>query len=123
MTQKGAMFEFIFHEKEKILIGKVLPNVLDKEEGTQIYDYVETEKDKQPSYEHFILDALSVTKVSNSAIGYLMKSLGLVKKTRGYMILVITEALLQEIMLAHPQMFDFYAVFHSVEDAVAYTRS
>jgi hypothetical protein len=122
MTQMADMFQFKFRDAEKILIGKILVGSMEKDQAGEIYDYVDAEQKKQPPYDHFILDALSVTKVTNAAIGFLMKSLGLVKKTKGYMILVISEALLQEIMIAHPQMFDFYAVFHTIEDAVAYTK-
>jgi hypothetical protein len=100
----------------------MLIGAIEKDEAALIYDYVEVEQKKQPPYDHFILDALKVNKVTNPAIGFLMKSLNLVKKTKGYMVLVITEELLQEIMLMHPQMFDYYAVFHSIEDAVAYTK-
>ncbi|HSA15696.1 MAG TPA: hypothetical protein P5346_13215 [Spirochaetota bacterium] len=122
MSQPSDMFEFRFRENEKILIGKIILGSMEKDQAAQIYDYVAAEQKNQPAYDHFILDALNVTKVTNPAIGFLMKSLGLVKKTKGYMILVISEALLQGIMLSHPQMFDFYAVFHSIEDAVAYTK-
>ena len=51
-----------------------------------------------------------------------MKSLEIMKRGKTFAILVMTEQLLQEIMLQHPEMFDFYAVFHTIEDAIAYVK-
>ncbi len=63
------------------------------------------------------MDATAVTEISDPAIGILMKSMAIMKKAKGYLVLVMTEDFLQKIMVAHPEMFNYMAVFHSVMDA------
>ena len=46
-----------------------------------------------------------------------MKALGIVKKTAGYMILVMKDEVLQKFMVTNPEMFDYYAVFFNIDDA------
>lgn len=116
------IFEFEYLPSDNTLIGRILIGSIDRDEASEIYNLVEVEIKNQPDYNHFILDVRKVNKVTNHGIGFLMKSLGIIKKTKGYMILVMTEELLKEIMLVHPEMFDFYAVFQTLEEAVEFTR-
>ncbi len=120
MAQETAPIQFHFIEEKKILIGEILESKLDKDNAQQIYEQTKVEAPKQPDYSGFILNVLAVSEVSDAALGYLMKSLELVKKIKGYMILVLTETLLQDVMLRHPVMFDYYAVFHTIDDAMKY---
>ena len=64
-----------------------------------------------------------MTDVRLESFGYLMKALGVVKKTAGYMILVMKEDILQKFMITNPEMFDYYAVFFNTEDAVQFIMS
>ena len=118
----SEFYEFEYLASDNILIGRLLAGSIDRDMASEIYDHVDVEINNQPDYDHFILDVRKVVKVTNHGIGFLMKSLGIIKKTRGYMILVMTEELLQEIMLIHPEMFDFYAVFHTLEEAIAFAK-
>ena len=118
MSDPRDYFQFEYLEDKKILIGRILLKKVDKPEATVILNYAEGELPNLPKYEHFILDVNGVDDVSNSAIGILMKSLEIVNKTKGYMILVMSEKLLQQIMIMFPIMFDFFVVFHSIDDAI-----
>jgi hypothetical protein len=120
MNATSEYFKFDYLEDKKVLIGKIILPKIDKAEAAVILDYAQKMLPDLPDYEHFILDTLAVVDVSNSAIGILMKSLEIVKKTKGYMMLVMTEKLLQKIMVLFPVMFDFYVVFHSINDAIEY---
>ncbi len=122
MTQETVSMQFHFMEDSKILIGEISDAKLDKDSAEAIYQHTEKEAPKQPDYKGFILNVLAVNEVSDSALGYLMKSLELVKKVKGYMILVMTEALLQDVMLRHPVLFDYYAIFHTIDDAITYIK-
>ncbi len=120
MAQETAPLQFHFVEDKKILIGEIFDSSLDKENAKKVYEYTKEEAPKQPDYNGFVLNVLAVSEVSDAALGYLMKSLDLVKKVKGYMILVMTETLLQDVMMRHPILFDYYAVFHTIEEAITY---
>ncbi len=116
------LFKYEYLADSNVLVGVILSDNIEKDDSKAILDYAIEELKNQPDSPNYIMDVRNVTKVSSYAIGVLMKALGVMKKTKGYMILVMTEALLQEIMLQHPEMFDYYAVFHTIEDAVAFIR-
>ncbi len=120
MSGDASYFRFRFLDDCKILSGEILVDDVDKDGATAIYDYLAKELPAQPDSIGFILNILKVASVSSYALGVLMKSLALFKKTKNYLVLLMTESLLQEIMLAHPEMFDYYAVFHRMDDAVKF---
>ncbi len=122
MASGKDMFRYEYREKDDVLVGVISAPNMDKDEAFQIFAYAESEMPQQPKHSHFILDARTVKSVSDPAIGILMKSLSVLQKVKGYMILVMTESLLQDVMLRHPAMFDYYAVFHSIEDAVTFAK-
>jgi hypothetical protein len=104
-----------------MLIFKILGASIGKDTAAAIYDSY-TKETELPDFSDFILDATKVTDITDPAIGILMKSLAIMKKAKGYLVLVMTEDFLQNIMVAHPEMFNYMAVFHSVEDARAFIR-
>jgi hypothetical protein len=104
------------------LIAAVLKPEVDRDEANAMYDVLKQDLPAYPDYRHFILDVQSVNRVSSYAIGMMMKSLLLVKKTKNYYVLVMPEPLLQEIMLAHPEMFDYLAVFQKRDEALAFLK-
>jgi hypothetical protein len=87
-----------------------------------VYQKYQQDINRQPPHSDVILDVRKAEKVTNSAIGVLLKALESMKRGNTYAILVMTEKLLQEVMLQFPEMFDFYAVFHSIDDAVAFIK-
>ena len=105
-----------------VMVGSIKCSNVDRQEADIIYEYYLAEVTNHPDYSDFVLDARTVENVSNSAIGILMKSLEIMKRGKTFAILVMTEKLLQEIMLQHPEMFDFYAVFHTLDDALSYVK-
>jgi anti-anti-sigma regulatory factor len=122
MAGGAELFSLNYIKESDIMVGAVLGPNLDKAEANQIFQYYKDEIAKHPEYSDFILDARKAEVVTNSAIGVLMKALETMKRGNTYGILVMTEKLLQEVMLQFPEMFDFYAVFHTIEDAVAYVK-
>jgi len=118
MTEKSLSFTFL--KDKKILIAHVNESVLDKDKADTVFAISEKELPAQPEHDGFILDVLKVREVSDPALGILMKSMGLVKKAKNYMILAISEELLQDVMVRHPVLFDFYAVFPSIDEAVVF---
>ena len=94
---------------------------LNKDNANALYEKYSNEKDL-PDFSDFILDATKSKDVENAAIGILMKSLDIMKKAKGYLVLVMTEQLLQKLMVNHPEMFNYLAIFHSADDAVAFIK-
>lgn len=122
MAGGAELFSLNYIKESDIMVGTILGANLDKAEANQIFQFYNDEISKHPAYADFILDARKAVVVTNSAIGVLMKGLETMKRGKAYGILVMTEKLLQEVMLQFPEMFDFYAVFHTIEDAVAYIK-
>lgn len=107
----------------KILTGKIELKSMEKDDPKIIYDLTVEGLKLHPDYSDYILDASNVNEVTIASLGYLMKALGTVKKTAGYMVLILKEDILQKFMITNPEMFDFYAVFFSMDDAVKYIKS
>jgi hypothetical protein len=121
MSADNALYTYTFLPEEKMLIFKILGASIDKDTAAAIYDSY-TKDTELPDFSDFILDATKVTDITDPAIGILMKSMAIMKKAKGYLVLVMTEDFLQNIMVAHPEMFNYMAVFQSVEDARAFIR-
>ena len=100
---------------------KILPSNLDKDTATAIYDTYGKDTGV-PHFSDFIMDARLVNEISDPAIGILMKNIPLMKTAKGYVVLVLNEEFLQKIMIRHPEMFNYLAVFHTIEDAAAFIK-
>lgn len=120
MPSGADLFVLEYNQKDDIMVGKVQCAKVDRAEADAIYNHYVGKVSEYPNYRDFILDVREIENVTDPAIGVLMKGLELMKKGSSYAILLMTEALLQDIMLRHPEMFDFYAVFHTLDDAVAF---
>lgn len=118
-----SVFTNNYDSTGRILTGKIQISSMEKEDAKSIYDYTVEGLNQYPDYTDYILDASKVNEVTAASVGYLMKALGAVKKTAGYMILVLQEEILQKFMLSNPEMFDYYAVFFSIDDAVKFIKS
>jgi len=112
-----------YDSKTKILTGKIVAQNISKEESKSIYSMVENSLKEYPDYTDYILDASAPIDVTADSLGYLMKTMSIVKKTAGYMILILREEILQKFMLSNPEMFDYYVVFFNHEDAVKFIMS
>lgn len=118
-----TVFTNSYNASDKILIGKIQLSSMEKDDAKSIYDLTIDGLKSYPDYSDYVLDVSSVTEVTAASVGYLMKALGNIKKTAGYMILVMNEDVLQKFMISNPEMFDFYAVFFNMDDAVKYIKS
>lgn len=112
-----------YDSASKILTGKIQLKDMTKDDSKSIYDLTVEGLELYPDYSDYILDASNVNEVTAASFGYLMKALGIVKKTAGYMVLILTEDILQKFMITNPEMFDFYAVFFNTDDAIKYIKS
>jgi len=112
-----------YDESNKILTGKIELSSMEKDDAKTIYDLTLKGLELYPEYSDYILDVSNVAEVTIASIGYLMKALSTVKKTAGYMVLILKEDVLQKFMISNPEMFDFYAVFFNKDDAVKYIKS
>jgi len=119
----NAVFTNSYDETNNILIGRIQLSSMEKDDAKSVYDLTVEGLQNYPEYSDYILDASAVSEVTVASVGYLMKSLGAIKKTAGYMILVLKEEVLQKFMISNPEMFDFYAVFFNIDDAVKYIKS
>jgi len=99
------------------LTGTVLLKSVDKDASKKLFELISQGINENVSYSDYILDTRNVTDVKLESFGYLMKALGIVKKTAGYMILVMKDEVLQKFMVTNPEMFDYYAVFFNIDDA------
>lgn len=123
MSTENDRFSHSFMDDQNILVGAIKESNLDKDNSQEILDLVQDDLANYPNYEHYILDVRKVEKVSNSALGVLLKAMNIIKHTGSYIILVMTEELLQKIMIEQPIMFDYFAVFHSVDEAIEYIKA
>jgi len=112
-----------YDQENKILTGRIELSVIEKDDGKTIFDLTIEGLQNHPEYTDYILDISNVTETTVASFGYLMKTYGIIKKTAGYMILILKEDILQKFMISNPEMFDFFAVFFNVEDAVKYIKS
>lgn len=112
-----------FDGSSKILTGTVMLKSVGKEDSKKIFELIVKGLNENQTYDDYILDTRNVTDVRLESFGYLMKALGVVKKTAGYMILVMQEDILQKFMITNPEMFDYYAVFFTIDDAVRFIKS
>lgn len=117
------MFKNVYDSSTGILTGKIELSSLEKDDAKTIYDLTVEGLKNYPDYSDYILDASKVNEVNAASLGYLMKALGSVKKTAGYMVLILKEEILQKFMLSNPEMFDYYAVFFNMDDAVKFVKS
>jgi len=120
MSNTADLFKIEFNKNSKILIATILKKTISKEEAEIIKKKSEIELSQQKDYDNFIFDVSPVKEITSGVLGILMNFWGTMQKTNGYLVLVMDEKLLQEIMLLHPEMFDFFAVFHEIKDAVEY---
>lgn len=112
-----------YDTSKKILTGTVKLTSVGKEDSKTIFSLIEKGINENQAYSDYILDTRSVNDVRLESFGYLMKALGVVKKTSGYMILVMKEDILQKFMITNPEMFDYYAVFFNMDDAIQFILS
>ena len=119
----STIFTNIYDATEQILTGKIELTSMEKQDAKLIYDLTLEGINQHSDYKDYILDATKVTEVTIASVGYLLKILISIKKTAGYMILVLKEDVLQHFMISNPEMFDYYAVFFNTEDAVKYIKS
>lgn len=118
-----TIFSNNYDNKSKILTGIVEKECIRKEDSKIIFDIIENSLNEFSEYADYILDAQKATDISPESFGYLVKAMGIVKKTSGYMVMVLKEKVLEQFMLTNPEMFDFYAVFFNHDDAVKYIKS
>lgn len=120
---ENTIFQNSYDNTKKILTGIVMLQSVTKDDSKTIFDLILKGINENHSYNDYILDTRNVTDVRLESFGYLMKALGVVKKTAGYMILVMKDEILQKFMITNPEMFDYYAVFFNTEDAVQFIMS
>ncbi|MBN2159033.1 MAG: hypothetical protein JW807_06530 [Spirochaetes bacterium] len=118
---ENTLYSYTYLPEEDILLFNLKVSKVEKDTAAAIYDTYLGEKNL-PEFSDFIMDASKVTHISDPAIGILMKSLSIMKKAKGYLVMVMTEDFLQKIMLEHPEMFNVMAVFHNIEDAKAFIK-
>lgn len=121
MGNGSALYSYTYMPAEDILHFRLTVQKVDKDTASAIYDAYSEEKNL-PDYSYLIMDAETVTEISDPAIGILMKSMAIMKKTNGYLVMVMSEDFLQRIMVEHPEMFNYMAVFHNMDDAKAFIR-
>lgn len=121
MGSGSALYSYTYLPAEDILHFRLSVSNVDRDIASAIYDAASAEAGL-PEHSYFIMDAEAVTEISDPAIGILMKAMAIMKKIKGYLVLVMTEDFLQKIMIDHPEMFNYMAVFHNIDDAKAFIQ-
>jgi hypothetical protein len=121
MDGNNKLYSYLHLSADDILHFKLNVDKVDKDTAVTIYDTYSREQNL-PDFSYFIMDATSVTEISDPAIGILMKSMAIMKKIKGYLVMVMTDNFLQKIMIEHPEMFHYIAVFHNIDDAKAFIK-
>jgi len=119
----SGIFTNIYDESNQILTGRIELSSMEKEDAKLIYDLTIEGLNSHSDYKDYILDVTKVTDVTIASVGYLLKILASIRKTAGYMILVLKEDVLQKFMISNPEMFDYYAVFFTTDEAIQYIKS
>jgi len=119
----SAAFKSEYLSDKQIIVVSILQSKMEKDLAKVIYDEVDKAIKENSDYKDFVLDTCRVTDVTIASFGYLMKAFTLVNKTAGYMVIVMKEEILQNFMLSNPEMFDFLAVFFTVDEAVQFIES
>lgn len=117
------IFKTVYDSNNRVLTGTIIAVSIEQEDSKEIYSLIEKSLKEFPDYSDYILDAGKVDSIKIESFGYLMKAMGIVKRTAGYMVLVLKEEVLQKFMLTNPEMFDYYAVFFSTNEALEYIIS
>ena len=120
---ESKIFTNNYDPANKILTGKIELSSMEKDDAKHVYDLTVEGLKLYSDYSDYILDVSNVAEVTNASLGYLMKALGTVKRTAGYMVLILKEDVLQTFMISNPEMFDYYAVFFNMDDAVKFIKS
>lgn len=115
--------EIKYLEDKKILISSIIQNKMDKDQAKLIFEEVNKAFSDYSDYKDFILDTGNVKDVTIASFGYLMKAFTVVKRTAGYMVIVMQEDILQDFMISNPELFDFLAVFFTIDEAVKFIES
>ena len=121
----GTLYKYEYLPDYNLLLGVVSGDKIEKDDAVLIYDFAVSEVVNQPDFSKFILDVSNVNEVSDPAIGILMKYLEFMKNKKKifeYMALIMNEKLLHDLMLRHPTMFDYYAIFDKKEDAIQFVN-
>jgi len=121
MNDKDKLYSYSYVTADDTLHFKLNIDKVDKDTATTIYDTYSREAGL-PDFSYFIMDASRITEITDPAIGILMKSMAIMKKIKGYLVMVMSEEFLQNIMIRHPEMFNYIAVFHNVDDAKAFIK-
>lgn len=121
MDDKNKLYSYSYLTADDTLHFKLNIDKVDKDTATNIYDTYSREG-SLPAFSYFIMDASKITEITDPAIGILMKSMEIMKKIKGYLVMVMSEEFLQNIMIRHPEMFNYIAVFHTVDDAKAFIK-
>lgn len=120
---ESAIFKSEYLADKGILVASIIPSRMEKDQAKIIFEEVDKAIKEYGNYKDFILDAGNVSDVTIASFGYLMKAFSLVNKTSGYMVIVMQEEILQNFMLSNPEMFDFLAVFFTIDEAVKFIES
>ena len=121
MNKNNKLYSYSYLTADDILHFTLTIDKVDKDTAATIYDTYSKEAGL-PDFTYFIMDASRITEITDPAIGILMKAMAIMKKIKGYLVMVMTEEFLQEIMIRHPEMFNYIAVFHTIDDAKAFIR-
>jgi hypothetical protein len=121
MNDNNKLYSYSYLTADDILHFKLNIDKVDKDTATTIYDTYRKEAGL-PDFSYFIMDASRITEITDPAIGILMKAMAIMKKIKGYLVMVMTEEFLQNIMIRHPEMFNYIAVFHTFDDAKAFIK-
>lgn len=119
----SEIFKINFDPSTKIITGKVIVSKLDKQQAKTIHEMTVNAVNEYSDYKDYILDISEIIDENPESIGYMVKTSNIVKKTAGYMVLVIREEIVQKFMLTNPEMFDLFAVFFNLDDAVKFVIS
>jgi short-subunit dehydrogenase involved in D-alanine esterification of teichoic acids len=112
-----------YDTKNRVLTGTITIGVVEQADSKEIYSLIEKSLKEYPDYNDYILNAGNVNDIKIESFGYLVKALSIVRRTAGYMVLVMKEEILQKFMLTNPEMFDYYAVFFNTNEALEYILS
>jgi hypothetical protein len=77
-----------YDSKNRVLTGTITIGIVEQEDSKEIYSLIEKSLKDYPDYNDYILDAGNVNDIKIESFGYLMKALGVVKRTAGYMYLL-----------------------------------
>ncbi len=120
MARGEDLFEYEYISDHDIMVGVVLAEKLELGESKIIIKYAKIQLQNYPKFSNYILDLRNLKQLTSHEIGIILSAMKRMSVIDGFLALVMDESFRNRIMFRYPEIFDFYAVFSSIDEAIGF---